>query len=130
MTSWNTSQRPYSKNCPGTPYPLIRLWLYGAPGWNLERGPFFNREKNKWTNYSICIIETKKAWAEKRNRQLIWTSRYERNSLISILFISCWRLETISINFHKTPVECFEYAVATLHDHPGITTTLTRSPLC
>jgi len=26
--------------------------------------------------------------------------------------ISCWRLETISINVHKTPVECFEYTVA------------------
>jgi len=26
--------------------------------------------------------------------------------------ISCWRHETISINVHKTPVECFEYTVA------------------
>jgi len=27
--------------------------------------------------------------------------------------ISCWRLESISIYVQKTPVECFEYAVAT-----------------
>jgi len=40
--------------------------------------------------------------------------------------IFCWRLETISINVHKTPVECFEYAAA----RPTITTTLTRSFLC
>ena len=25
MTSWSTSQWPFSKNCPGPPYPLIRL---------------------------------------------------------------------------------------------------------
>jgi len=37
--------------------------------------------------------------------------------------ISCWRLETISINVHKTPVECFEYTMAPhrrptrYHDH-------------
>jgi len=41
------------------------LRLCGAPGWNLERGPFYNREKNKWTNWSICINETRKAWAKK-----------------------------------------------------------------
>jgi len=65
----------------------------------------------------------KKSWAKKRNRQLIWTSRYEQNSLISILFISCRRLETISINVHKRPVECFECIAAPrrrpprYHDH-------------
>ena len=37
--------------------------------------------------------------------------------------ISCWRHESISINVHKTPVECFEYTVAPrqrpprYHDH-------------
>jgi len=44
--------------------------------------------------------------------------------------ISCWRLEIISINVHKTLVECFEYRVAPRRDHPAITTTLTRSSLC
>jgi len=27
------------------------------------------------------------------------------------IFISCWRLEIISINVHKTPAECFKYTV-------------------
>ena len=26
--------------------------------------------------------------------------------------ISCWRLETVSVNVHETPMECFEYTVA------------------
>jgi len=25
-----------------------------------------NKEKNKWTNWSVCIIETKRAWAKRR----------------------------------------------------------------
>jgi len=43
--------------------------------------------------------------------------------------ISCRRLETVSINVHKTPVECFECTVAPVDDHPAITTSLTRFSL-
>jgi len=48
------------------------LRLCGAPGWNLERGPFYiikpvvNREKIKSTNWSVCMIETKQAQAKTR----------------------------------------------------------------
>ena len=43
--SWITSQGPSSKNCPGPPYPLIRLWVglfsqkkHQAPTyWNMKR---------------------------------------------------------------------------------------------
>jgi len=33
---------------------------------------------------SICIIETKKSLCKKTNRQLMWTSQYERNWLMVI----------------------------------------------
>jgi len=48
------------------------LTLCGAPGWNLERGsfciykPVVNRKKNKSTNWSVCIIETKQAQVKTR----------------------------------------------------------------
>jgi len=46
------------------------LRLYGAPGWNLERGSFVSLYiyiyKTESTNWNICIIETNEAWAKKR----------------------------------------------------------------
>jgi len=99
----------------------------GAPGWNLQRGPFYtyetvvNREKINEVLY--LYYWNKKSLSKQTNRQVIWTSQYETRLLWFQVSISCWRLDTISINFHKTPVEYFEYTVAPrrrsprYHDH-------------
>jgi len=45
-----------------------------------------------------------------------------------LVSISCWRLETISINVHKTPVEYFEYTAAPRAYERGTRSTLYPGP--
>jgi len=89
-----TLVRPYVQNVPGkideaSPAVVIDPWdrgglrLYRAPGWNLERAPFYIYiRKTEWTNWSTCSIEKNEAWAKKRIINLC-KSQYERNSWIS-----------------------------------------------
>ena len=100
--------------------PLVRsgLRLCGASGWNLQRGPFYtyetviNREKlNEWTE--VFVLMKQKNLSAKTNRQLMWTSQYEQTHWLWFqVSVSCWRLESISINFNKTPVDYFQYTLA------------------
>ena len=76
---------------PATIDPRDGLRLYGAPGWNLERGPFYiyktvvNRAKilNEWTE--VFVLLKQKGLSKKANYHLVWTSKYERSSLIPSL---------------------------------------------
>ena len=92
------------------------------------RGPFYiyktvvNREKINGRT-EVLYYWNKKAWA-KKNESLANMEHHNTNKTHWFhVSISWWRLETVSINVHKTPVECFEYTVAPrrwppcYHDH-------------
>jgi len=67
------------------------------------------------------VLLKQKKPGQKTNRQLSWTSQYERNS------IPWWRLETVSTNVHKNTGGILNIQWHTGDDHPAITTTSTRS---
>ena len=71
------------------------LKLCGGPGWNLQKGLFYsyetvvNREKINERTEVFVLLKQKKLEHKKTNRQLIWTSQYERNSLMVISSLHC-----------------------------------------
>ena len=92
-----------------------------GPWLKLRKGPFqyiftvFNREKvNKRTE--VFVLLKQRAW-EKTNPQLIWCHAMYETHWFQVS-ISYWRLETISISVHRTPMECFEYTVAPIRRPP------------
>ena len=100
------------------------LRLYGAPGWILTRGPFYiyktvvNKEKINERTEVFVLLKQKKLEQKKTNRQLIWRHNMNETHWFQVS-ISCWRLETLWINVHKTPVECFKYTAAPRGRPPG-----------
>jgi len=67
------------------------LRLYGALGWNLERGPFYvcktvvDRAKTLNERTEAFVLLKHKKLEQETNHQLIWMSQYEQNSLIPSL---------------------------------------------